>query len=101
MASQLAWPIAIVCVVVCVLVWFRDVRRIMRSRKSMVDSAAGQLSSCREKAVSARGDPETEAVLERSETIYRQAVELYDRTLKKPWVILPALLMGFGPIVLK
>ena len=37
----------------------------------------------------------TAAVLERSESIYRQAVDHYNQTLRKPWVYPPAALMGF------
>jgi len=91
----IAWMIAIVSTAVCLYLWFRDVRRIMRGRKSTVESAAGQLASCREKAAKTKGDPESEAVLERSERIYRQAVDIYDQTLRKPSIFLPALLMGF------
>lgn len=82
----------------CIFLWFRDVRRIMRERKSTVESAGGQLVACREKALRARGDPEAAAVLEWSENIYRQAVDIYNRTLRKPWNYLPAHLMGFHQI---
>lgn len=87
--------VAVVSTVLCLFLWFRDVRRVMQTRKSTVESAAGQLAVCRDKALKARGDPEAAAVLERSEKIYRQAVDLYNRTLKRPWNYLPALLMGF------
>lgn len=98
MSLWMAWPIAIGSTMLCVLLWFRDVRRIMRDRKSTVESAAGQLRSCRERASMARDDPEATAVLERSENIYRQAVDLYERTIRKPWVFFPARLMGYQPI---
>lgn len=75
--------------------WLRDVRRIMRERKSTVESAGGQLAVYREKARKARGDPEAAAIFERSENIYRQAVDIYNLTLQKPWNYLPAHLMGF------
>ena len=90
--------IAVISVTLCLFLWFRDVRRIMRERKSTVESAGGQLAACREKSLRARGDPETAAVLERSENIYRQAVDIYNRTLRKPWNYLPAHLMGFHQI---
>lgn len=95
------WIISLVAVVstaVCLFLWFRDVRRIMREQKSTVDSAAGQLRVVRNKTHKARGDPATAAVLERSESIYCQAVDHYNRTLRKPWVYLPAALMGFRMI---
>ena len=67
----------------------------MLERKSMVESAAGQLAVCRERACRQCGDPEAAAVLERSEKIYRQAVDIYNRTMRKPWNYMLALLMGF------
>ena len=99
MAPWLIMLIAFVSTGLCIFLWFRDVRRIMQERKSTVESAGGQLVACREKALRARGDPEAPAVLERSESIYRQAVDLYNRTLRKPWNCLPAYLMGFRPVL--
>ena len=98
MASWLITLIACCSTAVCLLLWFRDVRRVMRERQSTVESAKGQLAVCRERARKAQGDSEAAAVLERSEKIYRQAVELYNGTLRKPWYCLPALLMGFHPL---
>ena len=95
------WLISLLALVstgICLFLWFRDVRRVMTQRKSTVESAAGQLSACREKTVRARGDPDAAAVFRRSERIYRQAVELYNETLRKPWNWLPAYLMGFRPV---
>ena len=90
--------IAVVSTALCLFLWFRDVRRIMRERKSTVDSAKAQLNVFREKAHKARDDPDAAAVLQRSESIYRQAVEHYNRTLRRPWVYPPAALMGFRMI---
>jgi len=90
--------VAIVSITACLHLWFRDVRRIMRERKSTVESAAEQLAACRRKAAGVRYDPELAKVIARSESIYRQATELYRQTLSKPWIWLPAMLMGFRPI---
>ncbi|MBQ2764104.1 MAG: hypothetical protein IJO94_01525 [Firmicutes bacterium] len=95
MLTWLALLLAAAGISMCLFLWFRDVRRIMTERKSTVESAAGQYSSCRQKMAGANNDPEAKEVLGRSERIYRQAVDLYDGTLKKPWILLPALLMGF------
>ena len=70
----------------------------MQERKSTVESAAGQLAVYRERASKTQGDPEAAAIFERSEKIYRQAVEHYNRILHKPWNYLPARLMGFHHI---
>lgn len=98
MASWIIALVAVVSTTVCLFLWFRDVRRIMRERKSIVESARSQLDIFRDKAHKARDDPDAAAVLERSESIYRQAVEHYNRTLRKPWVYPPAALMGFRMI---
>ena len=95
MASWVAWPIAIFSTAVCLFLWFRDVNRVMESVKSTLESAAGQLACCREKASRARGDPGAAAVLERSEKIYRQALDLYNQAMNKPWNYLPARIMGY------
>lgn len=90
--------IAVISTAVCLYLWFRDVRRIMTTQKSTMESAKAQLKIFREKAHKARNDPDAAAVMERSENIYQQAVDNYNRTLHKPWVYLPATLMGFRTI---
>lgn len=90
--------IAVISTAICLYLWFRDVRRIMTEQKSTVESAKAQLHIFREKARKARDDPEAATVLERSERIYGQAEDNYNRTLHKPWVYLPATLMGFQTI---
>lgn len=82
----------------CLWAWFRDVRRVMRSLESTVESAAKQLLICRKKAQDARNDLESTVVLVRSEKIYQQAVQNYNEKWKKPWVCVPAVLMGFRAI---
>ena len=98
MASRIIALVAVVSTAAFLFLWFRDVRRIMRERKSTVESARSQLSFFRDKAHKARDDPDTAAVLERSESIYRQAVDNYNRTLRKLWVYPPAIMMGFRMI---
>ena len=95
MGSWLILLIALVSTALCLFLWFHEVRRVMRERKSTVESAGGQLAACREKALKTWGDPESAAILERSENIYSQAVDIYNRTLKKPMNYLPAILMGY------
>lgn len=98
MVSWLIPLIAVISTATCLYLWFRDVRRIMKEQQSTVESAKAQLRLFREKAHKARDDPDSAAVLERSESIYRQAVEHYNRTLRKPWVYPPAAVMGFRTI---
>ena len=79
MASWMIALVAVVSTAAFLFLWFRDVRRIMRERKSTVDSAKAQLNVFRKKAHKDRGDPDAAAVLERGESIYRQAVERSNR----------------------
>lgn len=98
MAFWLILMIAAISTAICLFLWFRDVRRIMTEQKSTMESAEAQLRIFCEKAHKARNDPDAAAVLERSESIYYQAVDNYNRTLHKPWVYPLAALMGFRTI---
>lgn len=98
MLSWIIPLIAIISTATCLYLWFKDVRRIMNEQKSTVESARAQLMVFSEKANQACDDTDTAAVLQRSESIYRQAVEHYNRTLHKLWVYPPAVLMGFRSI---
>ena len=98
MLSWLIWLVAIASVAVCLYLWFREVRRIMRERKSTVESAGSQLAACRRKTFGVRYDPELAEIVARSESIYRQAVDHYQQAFRKPWIWGPAILMGFRSI---
>lgn len=92
-----AWAVGL-AVAVCAtfgIVWFRRARRILLERRDMLDRAQAQLAACRERAAGVRCDPALTEVLARSESIYGQAVYLYNAALHKPWVYLPGRLMGF------
>ena len=87
MPSWVAWLIAAVSTTAFLVLWFWEVRRVLRSRRSVVESAAAQLAACRRQAAA--------QILARSESIYRQAVAHYNDTLCKPWCRLPGHLLGF------
>ena len=95
MSSWVAWLVAAVSTTAFLVLWFWEVRRVLRSRRSVVESAAAQLSACRRQAAGVRYDPELAQILARSESIYRQAVAHYNDTLCKPWCHLPGHLLGF------
>lgn len=97
MSPWIAWGIAVVSTAAFLTLWFWEIRRILSDRKSTVDSAAQQLEAFRRRAA-ASCDGELVQVLRRSESIYQQAVYNYERTLRRPWVYLPARLMGFRRI---
>jgi len=95
MGTCLAWVIAGVSTAVCLLLWFRETGRVMRERKSTVDSAAAQLEICRRRVAQSMEDEGASAVLARSEDIYRQAVAQYHHQLERPLNRLPAMLLGY------
>ena len=93
--------IAIVSTTAFVLLWFWEVRRILREQKHTVESARQQFSIFNKKSHCDRNDPEIKAILERSRNIYCQSVVHYNTTLQKPWIGFPAKLMGFQKEELK
>ena len=95
MSSLIAWPLALISSAAFILLWFWEARRVLLGRRSMVESARTQLAACHKKAAGVRYDPELADVLSRSESIYHQAVDLYNETLHKPWLYLPGMLRGF------
>ena len=82
MSSWVAWLIAAVSTTAFLVLWCWEVRRVLRSRRSVVESAAAQLAACRRQAAGVRYDPELAQILARSESIYRQAVAHYNDALQ-------------------
>ena len=72
------WPIyliAIISTVGCIILWFRDVRRVMREQESTVESAHRELAVWRDKAQKAQGDPER--------WLFARGVKM---SINKPWL---------------
>ena len=83
------WLMAIASTSALVVLWFWEVRRLLRQHRSMVESARCQ------RAAEAAGNTDVAEVLRRSESIYRQAAGNYNETLHRPWIYIPGRLMGF------
>ena len=98
MIVWLVWGVAAAIIVTCTYQWFHKVQRIMQERKNSMESAAGQLASCRREVIAARYSVELTEVMEHSESVYRQAEADYHKAFYKPWIWLPAILMGFRAI---
>ena len=95
------WPvhlIAITSTAGCFILWFREVRRVMKEWKNTVGTAHSQLVEWEKKAAVSPDDPDTAAILRRCQSVYQQAVEHYNRAMRKPFHYLPAYLMGFRSI---
>ena len=95
MPSWVAWLIAAVSTTAFLVLWFWEVRRMLTGRQSIVDSAASQVTAFHRRLAQTPADREAAAVLYRSESIYCQAVDNYNHALHRPWVYIPARIMGF------
>ena len=89
------WLVAIASTSALVVLWFWEVRRLLRQHRSMVESARCQLAAFEKRAAEAAGNADVAEVLRRSESIYRQAAGNYNETLHRPWIYIPGRLMGF------
>ena len=98
MSGCIPWAIAAVSTAAFLVLWMWEVKRLLLIQKSMTDSAAAQLAAYRKRVVQNPCDPEAAQVLHRSESIYRQAVDHYNRALSRPLICLPGRLLGFRPI---
>ena len=81
MTPWIAWLIAAVCAAAFVALWSWEVRRMLTGWQSIVDSAASQVTAFRRRLAQTPADREAAAVLHRSESIYRQAVDNYNHAL--------------------
>lgn len=90
--------VLLVCVLLAVflflLLWFKKAWTVLHERKKTVELAAQQVNILRAVSPGVDGLP-----LERSEKIYAQAVVLYMEEYNKPVNHIPAMLLGFHPIV--
>ena len=100
MWTWIAWLIAAFSSTTAVILWLREVRRVLLDKRTIVSVSAAQLTSARQAAASKPEDTQSTAVLARSTRIYRQAVSNYNTALAKPAYCLPAFLLGFSPIEL-
>lgn len=96
--SWLILVVAVTGLAICVYLWFRRVQSIMREQKRTVESAAGQLAAFRSQVVEKHYDPDLAKIIMRCENLYRQAETQYHETYYKPWIWLPATIMGFHAI---
>lgn len=98
MTTVIASFIAIVSTTALIAQWFWLVWRELNTKQKAVDAAKWQLSASRQEYLRLRDGPEEEqarGVLERSQSIYRQSVRLYNETLQKPLCMIPSFFLGF------
>lgn len=95
MTPWIAWLIAAVCAAAFVALWSWEVRRMLTGRQSIVDSAASQVTAFRRRLAQTPADREAAAVLYRSESIYRQAVDQLQPRAAPTMGLHPGRIMGF------
>lgn len=78
--------------------WFHKVLHIMQERRNTVEIAASQLEAQRRKADEKHYDSDLAKIIGRCENDYQRAETLYNQSFAKPWIWLPAVLMGFRKI---
>ena len=78
--------------------WFRKVLHMMQERKNTVEIAASQLEAQRSKADEKHYDSNLAKIIGCCENAYQQAETIYNQSFAKPWIWLPAVLMGFRKI---
>ncbi|MDD3253335.1 MAG: hypothetical protein PHV18_12340 [Lachnospiraceae bacterium] len=81
-----------------IALWFWVVRKELCAKENMVSAAKRQFTAGRQEYVRARdGLDEAKArdIMERSQSIYWQALNIYSKTLRKPWNTVPAWFLGF------
>ncbi|MGB4984831.1 MAG: hypothetical protein WBO70_03540, partial [Erysipelotrichaceae bacterium] len=88
MYTWVAYTIAIVSAVAFIVLWFWVVRRELYTKKNMVEAAQLQLIASHKVYERDREGPNcatAKEILKRSKSIYRQAVNIYNKTLSKPY----------------
>lgn len=98
MTTTIAWSISFFSTAAFIALWFWAVRKELKIKQNMVESAKTQLVASKKwrlKARDATEEKKAQAILDRSMNIYLQSMELYRKVLHKPWNYLPGLLMGF------
>lgn len=98
MQTAIPYLIAIFSTTAFIVLWFWVVRKELYEKKKMVEAAKCQLTASEEQCVRVRDDPkrnEAQEILKRSQSIYRQAVDIYNKTLHKPWNAVPAFFLGY------
>lgn len=78
-----------------IVLWFCLSHRELSIKASMMKSAETQLLASRKQAELDSDDPNAMGILERSLDIYLQSTERYNETLRKPWIFIPGLIMGY------
>lgn len=98
MQTAIPYLIAIISTTAFIVLWFWVVRRELYAKQKMVEAAKCQLTASEEQCVRVRDGPEGEEaqkIRKRSQSVYRQAVGIYNKTLHKPWNAIPAFFLGY------
>ncbi len=98
MSTWMAYTIAAVSTTALIALWFWVARRELYAKQSMVEAAERQFTASRNEYNRVKDGPEqakAQEILKRSQSVYRQAIGIFNSTLRKPWNAIPALFLGF------
>ncbi|MEG2222683.1 MAG: hypothetical protein RRY95_08155 [Oscillospiraceae bacterium] len=98
MTTFLACSLAAISAAAFLALWFWVVRRELYAKQKAAHAARCQLIAGKQAYMRARDGPrerQAQAIMERSQRIYDQSIQLYNELLHKPWNRLPGRLMGF------
>ncbi len=101
MSTIIAYSIAFFSTFAFIILWFWVVRKELKIKRNILESAKLQLTASRAQLNRSRDNLETEKskeIFQRSLDIYEQSVKLYNETLQKPWNAIPAVFLGFTPV---
>ncbi len=93
-----AYTVAAVSTTAFIILWFFVVRKELYAKQSMVEAAQCQLTACLEEYTHPKDGHEqakVQEILKRSQSVYRQTVNIYNRTLRRPWNAIPAFFFGY------
>lgn len=96
--TMIACSISIISTSAFITLWFWVANKELREKRNMVEAAICQLSASKEKYCCAKNGLEksdAQEIFKRSQNICRQSVVIYNKTLIKPYNIVPALFLGF------
>ncbi|MEG0924671.1 MAG: hypothetical protein RR313_07695 [Anaerovoracaceae bacterium] len=90
-----------VSTVALVVLWFWVVRRELLEKQKIVEISKSQLVTSKQEYMRVRGEPsenKVREILDRSQSVYDQSVEIYNKILRKPWNMIPAFFLDLRPV---
>ncbi len=98
MTIEIACSLAVISTTAFVALWFWVVKKELHAKQIMIEAAKNQLTASQEQCARVRDGPEekeAKETLKRTQSVHRQAVRIYNSTLRKPWNAVPGFFLGY------